>query len=164
MTNEVKIIAPPGMFGASIHDSVLETAMRVIGVAFADPHEWASKYGTDYENDVFVMRTQYWGDCTCGAMDTGPDEPERDCEPTCPTALPNFRHKASGFEVCWYKYIGRGMEFKGAPPSDLMQQVFASHPKGMTLEEAYFAFAKGEQESAEALRQMFESLSPPTNG
>lgn len=31
-------------------------------------------------------------------------------KPTCSLELPNFRHKASGFEVRWYKYIGRGME------------------------------------------------------
>lgn len=28
---------------------------------------------------------------------------------TCPTVLPNFHHKASGLEIRWYKYIGRGM-------------------------------------------------------
>jgi hypothetical protein len=34
-------------------------------------------------------------------------------KPTCATVLPNFRHKASGYEVRWYKYIGRDMEFRG---------------------------------------------------
>lgn len=28
----------------------------------------------------------------------------------CPVVRPNFRHKETGFEVRWYKYIGRGME------------------------------------------------------
>lgn len=32
------------------------------------------------------------------------------CDPRCPSVLPNFRHKASGYTVEWYKYIGRGME------------------------------------------------------
>jgi hypothetical protein len=38
---------------------------------------------------------------------------------TCALVLPNFRHKASGFEVRWYKYIGRGMETSGPVPADL---------------------------------------------
>lgn len=72
-------------------------------------------YGENFDNEVFTMRRQYWGDCTCGAMDTGPDEPERDCDPTCPMQLPNFRHKASGFEVRWYKWIGRSNETANEP-------------------------------------------------
>lgn len=36
--------------------------------------------------------------------------------PTCCLTLPNFRHHASGFEVRWYKYIGRSMEVVGTPP------------------------------------------------
>jgi hypothetical protein len=30
-----------------------------------------------------------------------------DHDPRCPSVLPNFRHKDSGFEVRWYKWIGR---------------------------------------------------------
>ena len=36
----------------------------------------------------------------------------------CSLELPNFRHHATGFEVRWYKYIGRGMETI-KQPSDL---------------------------------------------
>lgn len=36
-----------------------------------------------------------------------------DHDPRCPTVLPNFRHKTSGFEVRWYKWIGRDNETKG---------------------------------------------------
>jgi hypothetical protein len=36
-------------------------------------------------------------------------------EPTCTPELPNFLHRASGLEVRWYKYIGRGMEVKNLP-------------------------------------------------
>lgn len=32
-------------------------------------------------------------------------------DPRCRVVLPNFIHKATGFSVEWYKYIGRGMEF-----------------------------------------------------
>jgi hypothetical protein len=34
---------------------------------------------------------------------------------TCSLELPNFRHQASGFEVRWYKYIGRDNELKNEP-------------------------------------------------
>ncbi len=134
-------------------------------------------YGANYENDVFEMRSYYWGDCDCGADERNekfwsehahaPDcyqtelrkrekeagverysiqdkiykamcreygQSEYGCavhctcgldkiaeayfeenghRPTCACVLPNYRHKASGFEVRWYKYIGRGMELKG---------------------------------------------------
>jgi hypothetical protein len=53
--NTLEIITPPGMFGPSADDDLLDTALRVIGVAFGDPAEWASKYGTNFENDVFMM-------------------------------------------------------------------------------------------------------------
>lgn len=33
---------------------------------------------------------------------------------TCSVVLPNFKHHASGLEVRWYKYIGRGMETVGS--------------------------------------------------
>lgn len=33
-----------------------------------------------------------------------------DHDPQCRIVLPNFRHYASGLEIEWYKYIGRGME------------------------------------------------------
>lgn len=48
-------------------------------------------YSDYFENDVFELRPYYWGD----------DEDK--------AHLPNFRHKKSGLEIRWYKYIGRGM-------------------------------------------------------
>jgi hypothetical protein len=32
---------------------------------------------------------------------------------TCSYELPNFKYKPTGFEVRWYKYIGRSMEYSG---------------------------------------------------
>lgn len=55
-------------------------------------------YGQDFENDVFMMHSFCWCD-------------QDNCK-WCSGKEPNFRHKASGFSVCWYKYIGRGMEFE----------------------------------------------------
>lgn len=98
--------------------------------------EWG--YGQHFNNDVFEMHPFYWGDCECGAEDridewfkanghnAGCSESPCGCSfaerqravctanphtPECPDGWPNFRHAASGFEVCWYKWIGRGMSF-----------------------------------------------------
>lgn len=64
-------------------------------------------YGQEFKNDVFEMRPYYWGDCTCGADETdeGVDHTKE-----CALMLPNFKHYASGVELEWYKYIGRGMK------------------------------------------------------
>jgi hypothetical protein len=63
-----------------------------------------AKHGLDSENGCAVH-------CTCDyqrlyeAFDAANHH-----SPSCPTVVPNFRHKRSGFHVNWYKWIGRGME------------------------------------------------------
>ena len=163
-------------------------------------------YGAEFSNDVFEMRTYYWGDCTCGyeerewrwcednhhsqecyqserdrrftaakllprQWEGGLDWPHEarrreegkileklceergfpypagcavhcDCghdaayqkwlsenahEHDCPIVLPNFRHKPSGFEVVWYKWIGRDNETTGSVNLGAMaRECFAS--------------------------------------
>lgn len=52
--------------------------------------------------------------CTCGVDERATEYFATEGHyPTCALELPNFRHKATGFEVRWYKYIGRDMETKG---------------------------------------------------
>ena len=54
-----------------------------------------------------------WVHCTCShASDWAAWVAANPHPASCPTVRANFRHKASGFEVRWYKYIGRGMEHK----------------------------------------------------
>lgn len=60
-----------------------------------------------------------WVHCTCDR------EPARLAwladnthDPKCGVARPNFVHKASGFRVDWYKYIGRGMEHEPIDKSE----------------------------------------------
>lgn len=77
-------------------------------------------YGANIETPVFTMRRFYWGNCTCGAHDDPAEPPHK---PTCAFELPNFVHKPTGFEVRWYKWIGRDNETKGTPPADLAQMV-----------------------------------------
>lgn len=53
-------------------------------------------YGADYDGPEFMMHHYCWCDYD-------------DC-PWCASHEANFRHKPTGLEVRWYKYIGRGME------------------------------------------------------
>jgi hypothetical protein len=115
----VAMIVPRGAFGSrdSLMD-LLEAGMRVIAesVSEDDIGEWAEKYGVNFENDVFMMHRFCWCDqdeclwctpCRCETID--PDN----CKCSS-NAEPNFRHKELGFELVWYKYIGRDMEITKA--------------------------------------------------
>jgi hypothetical protein len=65
---DIQMILPVGMLGASDFDSALDTMLRNLALAIeGGDNNWCSKYGTDYENEIFVMRRYYWGDCDCGA-------------------------------------------------------------------------------------------------
>jgi hypothetical protein len=144
MTN-VQIIMPTGALGASASDDFIDIAMRAIGVGFAKPDEWASKYGTDHENDVFMMHHFCW----CEREDCG----------WCEGDKPNFLFKPTGFSVKWYKYIGRSMEIEGDNlPSDFLQQIFATHPEGMTVDQALEKLARSQEETAKSFHAMFNSL------
>ena len=54
-------------------------------------------YGARWDSEVFSMHPFCWCD-------------DNECA-ICNS--PNFYHKASGFKVDWYKYIGRGMKIEG---------------------------------------------------
>lgn len=117
----VRFVFPAGMFGANEHDSSLDTVLRDIAVAASnDPDgEWAEKYGTDFENDTFMMHRFCWCD-------------DDDCQ-WCMGDEPNFRYKPSGFEVIWYKFIGRDVKTEGMPPADLLERCLASLGAGGRL-------------------------------
>lgn len=59
---DVQIILPVGALGASEFDDAIDRTLRAIAVrASSDPEdEWAEKYGTDFENDEFVMHCFCW--------------------------------------------------------------------------------------------------------
>lgn len=78
---------------------------------------------------------------------------------------PNFWFKPADFRVTWYKYIGRDMASnKDDLPGDFMERVFATHPKGMTVEDAVAETARQEGESAASFAEMFASLGASTSG
>lgn len=87
-------------------------------------------YGVNYENDTFVMRKQWWGDCTCGA-----DDRDESHKPECAIELPNFAHKPTGFTATWYKYIGRGMEIdaNGADFVSVLNDCISSLPQATAI-------------------------------
>lgn len=133
----------------------IDVAMSLIGVAFStDAGEWASKYGTDFENDVFLMKRYCWCERNDGAClwCLHGDHPDFDrlllekfgtqnyqqfshrhyYDP------PQFWYKPSDFRLTWYKYIGRDMSSnKDELPGDWLYRIFATHPKGMKPEQAF---------------------------
>jgi hypothetical protein len=100
----IKIIMPQGALGKYEGETELETLLRKIAVKYSKDRygECAEKYGTEFENDEFMMHRFCWCD-------------EDDCG-WCEGNKPNFLHKKTGFEVKWYKYIGRSMEINMKPP------------------------------------------------
>lgn len=162
---EVKIVTPTGMFGSTAGEDIITTAMRIIGVGFGEEGDWCAKYGTNVETDIFAMRRFYWGDCTCGADDASSEAHEEPHKKDCALVLPNFLYKPTGFALEWYKYIGRGMEVKtDAPlPSDFMDRIFATHPKGMTLQQAIAETERQEEQTAMSFAKMFSDLGIKTS-
>lgn len=176
---EVKIITPTGMFGASASDDIIDTAMRVIGVGFGSEDEWSSKYGTNFENDVFMMHRFCWCDqedgsclwCLHGdhpdfhkllAEKFGPGDYQRHADRHYYDP-PQFWFKPTDFRLTWYKYIGRDMASnRDELPDDFLQQIFATHPTGMTAEQALQEMARREDESAKAFAAMFAQLGVKT--
>ena len=65
-------------------------------------------YGTDFENSTFFMAHDCQGFCR-----------DKNGKPTCKACKRgcNFEHKASGYKIRWYKWIGRSMEYVPKKPS-----------------------------------------------
>lgn len=70
----------------------------------AKAKELSVKYGFDPEVGIYVH-------CNCSYDKHAKKwHEENKHADECPIDWPNFRHFASGYEVIWYKYIGRDME------------------------------------------------------
>lgn len=89
-------------------------------------------YGIEFENDVFEMHPFWWGDCTCGVESQDDGRPH---ESSCRYEMPNFRHKASGLEVRWYKWIGRSMEWSTSFGPSRWRDIFAQCVASVSLGE-----------------------------
>lgn len=109
MVHIIDPVLPSGMPGRSEYDTELDTLLRDIAqAASTDPNEWAEKYGTNFENDVFMMHRYCWCE-------------EEDCPwcegCTCPPEA--FHYFIDGREVSmdeWMRYYDERM---GEPPEDM---------------------------------------------
>jgi hypothetical protein len=77
-------------------------------------------YGCDYENDVFMMHQYCWCD-------------QDNCK-WCNGKEPNFRHKKSGLEIKWYKWIGRGMKFNKKVSPKKWKEIYQDCVKSINRE------------------------------
>lgn len=96
----VEIVMPQGMMGPE-RDYLIDAILRAIAEHHGHEGEWADKYGTNIETDVFSMRRFCW----CGEENCPYCWDEEEHGPQ----KPNFHYKPTDFHVSWYKYIGRGM-------------------------------------------------------
>ena len=108
--SKIQVILP------AVSQNALSNGLRQLTRAIVEkrPERWRGGllgghygYGAAWDDEVFSMHHYCWcdkDDCPwCGY-----DE-ERDHA----GGAPHFHHKATGFKVWWYKYIGRSMETKG---------------------------------------------------
>ncbi len=94
----VQFVMPYGSNGGQ-SDLLVEAIIRTIAEFHGHEGEWADKYGTDIDNEWFMMHHFCWCESeTCSW-----------CRETDP--LPNFHYKPLDFKVNWYKYIGRSMNY-----------------------------------------------------
>ena len=105
----MNIFVPKGAFGASEYDNELDSVMRKI--ALACPHnegDWVEKYGTEFENDVFMMKPYCWCEretCVwCGSCN-------------CPDNA--FHYYKNGAEIDFETYHKEFYEFAGKIPHEL---------------------------------------------
>lgn len=105
----------------------LDTFLREFAEKYKEnADEWAEKYGTNFENDKFMMHRFCWcekDDCSwCGGniipelmKSSGFEKNE---------VAPNFWYKPLDLKVWWYKYIGRGVKVnKQLTESDFKQMI-----------------------------------------
>ena len=109
--SEIEIIVPEGMFGPD-KDYLVDAIIRAIAETYGDERNWPTKYGVNYENDVFMMKSYCW----CGGDDC----------PWCTGEMPNFWYKPTDFKVTWYKFIGRSMEFNRPIPIGECAEILSS--------------------------------------
>ncbi len=130
MSNEIiaHVFFPKGALGASDDDDALDTILRQIAIAAsADPEEeWADKYGTNVDNDVFMMHRYCWcdaDDCPWCAGCTCPEEA--------------WSYYIDGQHVAREKY--QALWGRMTPPMP-----FEEHKHGTAEYEAYDAWWRGE--------------------
>lgn len=175
----IKIITHPSHLGGMASESPIELGLRLIGSSFAEEGGWGAKYGADFENDIFLMHRHCWceknaGSCLWCLHGDHPDfdrllnerfgtkdyQAHKDRGYYDP---PNFWFKPSDFRLTWYKYIGRDMGTnKDEIPGDFLHQIFATHPTGVSLEDAAKQYDSEQGERGERFARMVELINQGT--
>lgn len=128
-------------------------------------------YACEFENDVFELHPDYQH-CACPYSETESDEffgPPQIHRDDCPfmAQKPNFRHKASGLEICWYKWIGREMSMNresisGDEWDRIFRQCVDSLPAEVVAKAQAEATAEAERDTdpeyQKAREQYFDAL------
>lgn len=139
MTDKIVVITPPVASTAEDEDLVALTEFIHKSTLPGEPYGYGLGgpfgYGIEFENDTFEMHPFWWGDCTCGVPEDANGFSMGGHQPTCRYEMPNFRHKTSGIEVRWYKWIGRSMEWKGQPSPERWRAIFAECVASVSLGE-----------------------------
>lgn len=104
-------------FDADMYEAGLRFLGQVVKLV-TDSNPSGNVGGEAFTSDVFDMRAYCW----CDGLLEGHEE-------GCP---PNFVHHPTGLQICWYKYLGRGMSANMVLP--LEQWCFIV---GNCLEEVY---------------------------
>lgn len=70
--SELTVITHKGAWGKYDGESGIESALRIIAEKFSQEGEWADKYGTNVDNETFMMRPFCWCDSDdCGWCNGG---------------------------------------------------------------------------------------------
>ena len=71
---------------------------------------------------------------------------------------PNFWYKPADFRMTWYKNIGRDTATLGQPTEDMLERIFATHPKAMTIDDAWREFIERTEATQRAWASMINNL------
>ena len=72
--SEIKIIMPEVALGANVVADRIDCMLRTLSVLCGEKDEWPSKYGANFDNDVFMLHKFCWceeddcpwcGECSC---------------------------------------------------------------------------------------------------
>lgn len=101
------------MFGPD-NDYLIDSIIRAIAEHHGHEQDWPGKYGTNIDNETFMMHRFCWcegEDCPwCEGCTCSENTRCEFCKNEAQSA-PNFHYKPLDFKVWWYKYIGRSMKF-----------------------------------------------------
>jgi hypothetical protein len=134
-----------GPFGSTVFFSrptpLGEAMHKKWSKAYDEQRKAHARLTRELYDEFGLPRSPYQWHCSCGVDEKAKTYFATEGHyPTCSLELPNFRHHASGFEVRWYKWIGRDNETINQPANltpifnDCLADIRAAsadtHPEG----------------------------------